>query len=75
MSTGIKRRCKCTKFVQDSELNKKVTKTYEGDFHQWGIDFAELVDGVAEFSVGIIELDTGEIITAYASDITFIDKA
>lgn len=46
-----------------------------GYFHQWGCDYEEFADvGVGNYSIAIVELPNGKIVTPVAKDIEFIDK-
>lgn len=45
----------------------------EGLFHQWGNDFEEYESGPANYSVGIIELPDGHIVTAVPEKIQFVN--
>ena len=44
-----------------------------GYFHQWGVNFEEFESGPANYSVAIVELQDGSIITPVAQDIQFLD--
>lgn len=45
-----------------------------GYFHQWGCDCEEFEDSVGNYTVAIVELPNGEIVTPVPKDIKFIDK-
>ena len=49
--------------------------TQEGVFHEWGVSFVEFESGPGNFTVGIIELPSGEMIEIEVSAIKFIDPA
>lgn len=63
------------------ENGKRVegTNCYEKDFsnvglfHQWGMAYEEFIDTVGNYTVGIIELPTGDIVEVTPSNIKFID--
>lgn len=44
-----------------------------GYFHQWGVDYEEFESGPGNYSVAIVELPDGKIVTPVAQDIEFID--
>lgn len=45
-----------------------------GYFHGWGCNYEEFETGAGNYSVAIVELPDGEIITPLPNDIEFIDK-
>lgn len=45
-----------------------------GLFHQWGSDFEEFESGPANYTVAIIELDDGSVVTAQPDKVIFLDK-
>lgn len=45
-----------------------------GDFMVGGVDFEEFENGVGNYTVGIIELDNGQIIEAIPGRIKFLDR-
>ena len=47
----------------DGYINKKGEKTFIGVglFHEWGSNFEEFETGAGNYSVGIVELENGEI--------------
>lgn len=44
-----------------------------GYFHQWGADYEEFESGPGNYSVAIVELPGGKIVTPVAQNIEFID--
>ena len=44
-----------------------------GYFHTWGIDSEELDVGVLSYTVGIVELSNGKVVTVMPQNIKFID--
>lgn len=51
-----------------------IEKTYKGKFHKWGLDYIEYFEEPAvNYTVGIVELEGGQIITAHPNMITFLD--
>ena len=45
-----------------------------GTFHRWGENFEEFEHGAVGFTVAIVELPNGEIITSAAEFIRFCDR-
>lgn len=43
-------------------------------FHQWGNAYEEFETGPGNFTVAIVELPDGKIVTPDAKDIQFIDR-
>lgn len=44
-------------------------------FHQWGIDYEEFADvGVGNYSIAIVELPNGDIVTPLVNDIRFLNS-
>lgn len=46
-------------------------ETVKGAFHGWGLDVEEGESGVASFSIAIVELSDGTVLTPQASLIKF----
>ena len=44
----------------------------EGLFHQWGNDYQEYEEGPGNFTVGIVELPDGRVVTPIARFIQFV---
>lgn len=44
-----------------------------GYFHKWGIDSEELDVGALNYTVGIVELPNGNVVTVMPDNIRFID--
>lgn len=44
-----------------------------GYFHQWGCNYEEFENGPGNYSIAIVELTNGEIITPTLDDIQFLD--
>lgn len=53
-------------------LGKKEPVT--GWFHGWGTDYEEFEGGPGNYSVGIIELENGQVVRALPETITFLDR-
>lgn len=69
------RRCKGRYTEFDRKTRKYAEKEFhEGTFHQWGNDFEEFEDGPGNYTVAIVELPDGKVVTPNAKDIQFIDK-
>ncbi len=49
-------------------------KDCEGVFHRWGENYEEFENGPGNYSVAIVELPNGEVITPSADLIKFEDK-
>lgn len=49
-------------------------KTFEGLFHEWGVNYEEFETGPGNFTVAIVELEDGTVDTFPAHQIKFIDK-
>lgn len=43
----------------------------EALFHEWGLDYHEFEEGGCSFTVGVLELDNGQIILIEAAHIRF----
>ena len=63
------RRCK-GKYYKDGQFHEFDL----GYFHQWGSDYEEFETGPGNFTIAIVELPDGRVITAMASDIQFLEK-
>ena len=44
-----------------------------GYFHEWGIDSEEVEGGVLNYTIGIVELKNGRIVTVMPENIKFVD--
>ena len=44
-----------------------------GYFHEWGIDSEEVEGGVLNYTIGIVELKNGKIVTIAPENIKFVD--
>ena len=44
-----------------------------GKFHCWGVAYEEFEAGPGNYSIYIVELESGKIITGSPEDVTFID--
>ena len=51
-----------------------ISHVADGLFHCWGQEYEEFAEGPGNFTVAIIELEDGSIITPHPTDIRFIDK-
>lgn len=49
-------------------------KFEEGIFHQWGSAYEEFETGPGNYTVAIVELPDGKVVTPYVEDIQFIDR-
>jgi len=56
------------------DIKAKEWKEVIGVFHQWGNSFDEYEAGPGNFTVAIVELPDGIIITPLANEVKFIDK-
>jgi len=45
----------------------------EGNFHQWASSYEEFESGAGNFTVGLVELPTGEIESVLPSNLKFVD--
>ena len=45
----------------------------EGKFHQWASNYEEFESGAGNFTVGLVELTTGEIESVFPSNLKFVD--
>jgi len=66
----------CSKLEQiaiDKDSSGYTQMEYKGHFHGFGVDFEESNVGVGSFSVAIVEIEGGKIITVPAEDIIFLD--
>ena len=45
-----------------------------GYFHQWGVNYEELRDGVGNYTVAIVELPDGRVIMPVADEIIFLSE-
>lgn len=67
---------KCKGKYTEYDKGKKMFVEHEFDFgifHQWGNDYEEIGDGAGNFTVAIVELPNGRIVTPAARDIWFLD--
>lgn len=44
-----------------------------GYFHQWGCDYEEYESGAGNYSIAIVELPNGNVISVVPSELQFID--
>ena len=58
--------------VQTSKYDKEVVG--EALFHQWGLDYEEFETGAGNYSVAILELESGDVITVAANLIKFVKQ-
>lgn len=69
------RRCKGRYTEFDRQTRQYVEKEFqEGIFHQWGNDFEEFENGPGNYTVAIVELSDGKVVTPSAKDIQFTDR-
>ncbi|WP_196010572.1 hypothetical protein [Citrobacter amalonaticus] len=68
------RKVECTvdRFEWNGGERKKVTDTFTGLFHEWGLEYEEFESGPGNYSVGIVELEDGKVATFPASNIKFL---
>ncbi|WP_431623270.1 hypothetical protein [Citrobacter freundii] len=68
------RKVECTvdRFEWNGGERKKVTDTFNGLFHEWGLEYEEFDNGPGNYSVGIVELEDGKVATFPASNIKFL---
>lgn len=62
------------KKIYTTTLYITVPLEYDGFFHEWGLDSDDSQEGPASFSVGIVETDSGKILTALPQEIRFKDN-
>lgn len=68
------RKCKGKYTEYDKDARKFVEREFAvGLFHQWGNDYEEFESGPGNFTVAIVELPDGKIVTPAARDICFLD--
>lgn len=68
------RKCKGSTFVySDGKWNRENFEL--GYFHQWGVNYEEFESGPGNYSVAIVELPDGRIVTPTADEIKFLDSA
>lgn len=46
---------------------------YIGTFHQWGINYEELSDGIGNYTVAIVELEGGRVVEVIPTRVQFLD--
>lgn len=63
------RRCSGKYFVRE----RGFVEFKLGYFHKWGVDSEELDVGALNYTVGIVELPSGRIVTVIPENIRFID--
>lgn len=44
-----------------------------GSFHGWGFNVIETNESVSQYSVAIVEMENGKVVTPNAGDVTFTD--
>lgn len=69
------RKCKGRYIEYDERERKYLEKEFqEGIFHQWGNAYEEFETGPGNYTVAIVELMDGKVVTPDAKDIQFIDR-
>ena len=63
------RKCSGKYFVRE----RGIIEFSLGYFHEWGIDSEEVEGGVLNYTIGIVELKNGKIVTVMPENIKFID--
>ena len=63
------RRCSGKYFVRE----RGFVEFKLGYFHKWGVDSEELDVGALNYTVGIVELPSGKVVTVMPENIMFID--
>lgn len=58
------------KFFRDNR-EYWIKREVHGMFHQWGVDFEEFDSGPGNYTVAIVELDDGTIVTPTTTNIKF----
>ena len=56
---------------EDNRYINAFEQPFEAWFHQWGSEFQEFESGPGNYSVAIIELDSGEVKTVVPEWVTF----
>lgn len=66
---------KCKGKYTEFENGKWVRKEFElGYFHCWGVNYEEFPDiGIGQYTVAIVELKNGKVITTSADSIQFLE--
>ena len=68
------RKCKGKYTEYDKDKRMFVEREFAvGLFHQWGNDYEEFESGPGNFTVAIVELPDGKIVTPVARDVHFLD--
>jgi len=69
------RRVKIVCYEREEGQTRLQPHNYEGLFHQWGQDSSEDSEGrLATDTVAIVELENGQVKTAYPTNVQFFDK-
>ncbi len=69
------RKCKGRYMEYDKQERRYREREFqEGVFHQWGNAYEEFEDGPGNYTVAIVELPDGKVVTPEAKDIQFIDR-
>ena len=63
------RRCSGKYFVRECRF----IEFKLGYFHKWGVDSEELDVGALNYTIGIVELPNGKVVTVMPENIMFID--
>lgn len=61
------RLCECLLYAQGEH------HTVQGRFLFWGVDYEELQGGIGHYTVAIVELENGAVVTAPASSVKFLE--
>lgn len=68
------RKCKGKYMEYDKDKRMFVEREFAvGLFHQWGNDYEEFESGPGNFTVAIVELPDGKIVTPVAREVHFLD--
>jgi hypothetical protein len=53
--------------------SKKLVAGVPGSFHCWGGAYEEFRDGIGNYTMAVIELPGGRIVTALPEDVQFVE--
>ena len=63
-----------TRFYSQKRYKFEKVEDREGLFHQFGLDYEEFGESVANYSIGIVELSDGTIVNVKTDLLKFIDQ-
>lgn len=65
--------CKIITYEYNGGIRNKRETVVNGVFHQWGSDYEEYENGPGNYSVGIVELEDGNVQRFIPENIKFIE--